>query len=372
MKVLVLSNTAGQGHNATGNAICDMLTSMGAVADMIDAYEYINSLLSDAVSTGYLISTALTPHFYGRAYRIAEQKDKSGDHSPTYYLNRLMSSKLSEFVCDYDPDVIVCTHVFAAMLANMMKKRGKISSTIISIITDFTIHPFWQEVDCGDWFVSPDRLLTYAARLRGLDPSKFLNIGIPIHPKFSQKLDKKEARRTIGIDENRNTVLLMSGSMGYGNLDSHIRRIDNLDIDFQLLVVCGSNRKMYSKINHMNLKKDIKLYGYVNNVEVMMDAADCIITKPGGLTSSEAMAKQLPMIVVNPIPGQEERNTEFLLNNGLALKVSNTFRIDEALFYLFDNAHRMERMKENIRRMSKPNATKDLCSFIMSFEKESK
>jgi len=260
MNVLVLSNTAGQGHNATGKAICDMLQSMGAHAEMIDTYEHINTILSEAISAGYLISTSRVPRVYGKAYRIAERKPKTSDHSPTHLVNRLMSSKLSDFVCDYAPDVIVCTHVFSAMVASMMKKRGKTSAKIISIITDFTIHPFWQEVDCGDWFVSPSHLLEYAASLRGMDPSKFLNTGIPIHPKFSNKLEKAEARRILGLDEKKNTVLLMSGSMGYGDFDEHIKRIDDLNVDMQVLVVCGSNKKMFSKLEQMRFKKENLLW----------------------------------------------------------------------------------------------------------------
>lgn len=370
MKVLVLSNTAGQGHNATGKAICDMLNASGAYAEMIDTYKYINVALSDALQNGYLLSTTVLPIIYGKAYRLAEMKPKTGNYSPTYIFNSILSSKLSEFVIDYAPDVIVCTHVFSAIIANMMKKKNQTNAKIISIITDFTIHPFWQEVDCGDWFVSPSPLINHAAKLRGMDTEKFLPIGIPIHPKFSKKIDKTEARLKLGVDVNKPTVLLMSGSMGYGNIGKHLKRIDALDVDLQVIVVCGSNKHAYKKIKKMSLNKEVHLYGYVNNVEVMMDAADCIVTKPGGLTSSEAMAKQLPMIVVNPIPGQEDRNTEFLQNNGVALKVSETFGIDEALYYLFSNPFRLESIKNTIKFMGKPNATKDLCDFIMNLEKK--
>ena len=368
MKVLVMSNTAGQGHNATGRAICDMLVSMGAKADMIDSYEYINTALGEAVSHIYLMSTGLTPRFYGRAYRMAELQEKQGDYSPTYVVNKILSVRIYDFISDYDPDVIVCTHVFSAIIANLLKKEGKTDAKIISIITDFTIHPFWQEVDCGDWFVTPSFLIDYSARVRGMDASKFMHTGIPIHPKFSKRIEQKEARRMLGMDENKHTVLLMSGSMGYGNIGKHLKKIDRLDIDIQIIVVCGSNKRSYRKIKRMELNKPVYLHGFVNNVEVMMDAADCIITKPGGLTTSEAMAKELPMIIVNPIPGQEDRNTEFMLNNGLALKVSETFGIDEALFYLYSTPGRIERMKENIRLMGKPNATYDLCRFIMDLE----
>jgi len=369
MKVLVLSITAGQGHNATGKALCDMLISMGAEAVMIDTYDYINTALSDAVSDFYLMSTALLPGVYGKAYTKAEQKKKSRDYSPTYVVNKILSLKLKEFVADYAPDVIVCTHVFAAIIANILKKEGKTNAKIVSIITDFTIHPYWQEIDCGDWFISPSKLLNHAAKTRGLDTDKFLHTGIPIHPKFSKRIDKYEARRQLELDEHKNTILLMSGSMGYGNIVKYLKQIDALDVDLQMIVVCGSNKSTYNKIKRMNLKKNVLLYGFVNNVEVLMDAADCIVTKPGGLTSSEAMAKELPMIIVNPIPGQEERNTEFLLNNGLALKVSKTFGIDEALYYLFNDPLRLKYMRESIRLVAKPNANRDLCEFIMSLDK---
>jgi processive 1,2-diacylglycerol beta-glucosyltransferase len=158
----------------------------------------------------------------------------------------------------------------------------------------------------------------------------------------------------------------MSGSMGYGNISQLITKIDEIDTDFQIIAVCGNNKHAKHKIDGMTTKKKVFCYGFANNVDLMMDASDCIVTKPGGLTTSEALAKNLPIIMVNPIPGQEERNVEFLLNNGLAINVTDTSPIDEVLYQLFLYPEKLENMVKNIKLVGKPNASSDLSDFIIN------
>ena len=135
-------------------------------------------------------------------------------------------------------------------------------------------------------------------------------------------------------------------------------------MDFQIVSICGNNKRLYNKINRLELSKNIFNYGYIDNVDVFMDACDCIITKPGGLTTSEALAKQIPMLINNPIPGQEDRNVEFLLNAGAAIKISSTTPIDEAVYQLFLDDERTKNMKASMKLLAKPNATADLVEFV--------
>jgi processive 1,2-diacylglycerol beta-glucosyltransferase len=200
---------------------------------------------------------------------------------------------------------------------------------------------------------------------KGLDSAKMLPIGIPIKPKFSQRIDRLEARTQLGLDLHKHTILLMSGSMGYGRIDESIERLDRLNFDFQVIVVCGNNKKMYKKIKELDTAKRFDVYGYVDNVDVMMDAADCIITKPGGITTSEAMAKGLPMIMVNPIPGHEMRNAEFMLNNGLALYATKSFPLDEAVFSLLQHPERISFLRSTIEIYARQESALHLCNFLI-------
>jgi processive 1,2-diacylglycerol beta-glucosyltransferase len=192
--------------------------------------------------------------------------------------------------------------------------------------------------------------------------SKILPYGIPIKKKFSTGYEKKDARELLGISDKR-TILVMMGSMGYGNIIENLHAIDSLSEDFQVICVCGNNKKAKEEISSTVWEHSVFTYGFVDNIDVMMDASDCIISKPGGLTTSEAMAKRLPMIIVDPIPGQEDRNTEFLTNNGAAMAVSHTAPLDEVLYQMLADPRRIEVMRAAIDIIRKPNSTRDICEF---------
>lgn len=371
MKVLFLSNTAGQGHHSTARAVMDMLSSMGAECRMLDTYAYISPVLYRGLAQGYLLATSITPVAYGKVYGLYDRKNQNDSkYSMANVASSIMAIKLKKYFREeFNPDVIVCTHIFSAQIVNAMKMNGQLSAVTIGIITDYTIHPFWQDVTSIDYFVTASELLERQAVKKGLPASKLLPFGIPINPKFSNRMSKEEARLSLGIDPDTFTILLMSGSMGHGNLVKVLEDIDSLDVDFQVLVVCGNNKHAKHKIDQLVTKKSVYPFGFINNVEVMMDAADCILTKPGGLTSSEALAKNLPIVMINPIPGQEERNVDFMLNNGLAVNVTKTYPVDEALFQLFRYPEKLKNMTENIKLVGKPHATRDICAFIMGLNR---
>ncbi len=363
MKVLILTITAGQGHNQAANTLSEYLRKNPEVeAETLDTFEYINQGLKEIISRGYLMSAKRLPKVYGKAYRMAEKRD-----SENGYIMRatssIMAKKLIKFVEEYDADVIVCTHVFAAMLVTDIEKKFKRDIKTVGIVTDFTIHPYWEETEL-DYYVTANEFLTNQAVKKGIAEEKVLPIGIPIDPNFAKFCEKPKARELLGID-NMRTVLVMSGSMGYGKMARMIKQLDSSDMEFQIISVCGNNQRLKKRIDKMKKKHKIYNYGFTDQVDLMMDAADCIVTKPGGITSSEALAKGLPMIIANPIPGQEDRNVEFLMNNGAAFKVSSTFPVDEAIYQMFSNEIRLGQLWQTARVLGKPQSTLKIVELVL-------
>lgn len=364
-KVLILSVKAGMGHHQTGLAVKNYLESQNIVCEMIDAYEYVAPLLSESISKGYLLSTKYLPLAYGQFYRLAEKRRRSRKSSGKVHAwNKILSPMLLKFFEQFQPDAVICTHIFAAEIVTYMRNKGRLNCPLIGIITDFTIHPFWEETNL-DYYVTASRLLNNQLAKKGISLEKALPIGIPIHPKFGKTMPKPEARKILGIDQNLLTLLVIMGSMGYGKVVRQLVVLDRMKMDFQILCVCGHNTHLRTLIQNHTWKKKVYSYGFVDNVDIMMDAADVIITKPGGLTTSEFLAKGLPAVLVDPIPGQEDRNVEFLLNNGLAMKVSSTFPVDEAIYQMFLHEWRLDMFSQAAKLMGKPNAAKELGDFVI-------
>lgn len=368
MKVLILSITAGEGHNSTAKAIQAQFETMPNVeCRTLDTYEYLNKFLAFTVAEGYLLSTGKLPKPYSKFYRLAEKRTKTGEDISTLRLShRVLAKKLKKFTDIYQPDVVICTHIFAAAIVDAMKEKYDSRFISVGVVTDFCFHPFWEEGIHLDYIVTANELMNVQAFKKGYKKSQILPLGIPIKPKFSQRENKQSMRRQHGLDPDKFTILLMSGSMGYGDIDNTVRALDRIKVDFQTVVVCGNNAKTKETLENMQLKKKFHILGYVDYVDQLMDAADCIVSKPGGLTTSEALAKELPMIIVNPIPGQEDRNTEFLLNNGVAMHASETCPIDEVIYQFFYFTEKIVNMKKNITLIRKPNSTKNICDFLYS------
>ncbi len=367
MKALILSITAGQGHNQAAKVMSDYLNDTGVECSFMDVYEYINPVLSESVSLLYLMSTKTLPKVYGGVYRMCEKRDAENSlHLLSKITNPVLAARLTRYLKEKDPDVIICTHIFAALLMTYISKKRKFKAKTIGVVTDFTIHPYWEDSDL-DYYIIPNELLTIQGVKKGLAKEKFLPFGIPINPKFAEKHNRDDVCRELQIP-NKRTVLIMSGSMGFGNILNEICALDRLDIPFQIISVCGNNKKIKARIDNTPFTKSVYNFGYADNVDKLMDISDCIITKPGGLTTSEALAKGLPMLMSNPIPGQEDRNVEFLLNAGAAIKISSTYPIDEAVYHFFSDENRQRLLKEACRSLGKPDSTEDLAKFIKGLD----
>lgn len=363
MKGLILSVKAGNGHHSTGMAMVNCFNEHGIECEMLDTLEYINKYLGEGIDDAYLRITKHLKEAYGMVYGVLDKKETPyKNYSPEALISKLLSKKLAKFLVEYNPDFIIGTHSYAGLLMSVLKKKGILTCPLYGVITDFTIHPFWESTNL-DYYIVADELLTATAARKGIPSNKILPYGIPINEQFSSSADKEEMKRTLGL-KDKETVLVMMGSMGYGNITDVVETLDAFDHDYQIVVICGNNEKAKSLIEERFWNKDVYPLGYTKNVHEYMDAADLIITKPGGLTTSEAMAKRLPLILMNPIPGQEDRNQEFLVNAGVAMAVTKTFPLESALFQFFNCPWRRELMKEAVNHVGKPHSTRVLYEFI--------
>lgn len=365
MKVLVLSVTAGYGHNIAAQAVAEQFEKMGIECSIVDTLKYTSPVAATALDKGYLAIGKAVPKANDTIYKTAMKslkEENRSDQAKVY--GRLFGSKLKELVNEYKPDAIICTHFIASLILTYLKRKGKLDPSIylVGINTDYAMHPFWEDTEM-DHIVIADKKMKYKLLNRGFDWDKILPIGIPISEKFSTHNDKQEMKEKLGFNELP-LVIVMGGSMGFGKVIKRLLRLDMCPVDFQIATICGNNETLEKRVRNISTKKKVHVYGFVNNVDEFMDAADCIITKPGGLTSSECLAKNIPMIISDCIPGVEYVNRAFLVNQGAAAYTSEHFQLDEAVYDLLMDEDFKENMKHIQRTIAKPNSAKELCETV--------
>ena len=365
MRILVLTVTTGHGHNASARALEESLKTQGADVVVLDMYKYISRVLYSVVDKGYLFSVRHLPRQFGQAYTNAERRQIPRKVLGILNSNRFLASRLAGFFRDYHPQLILTTHVFAAQVLDVLKGHGHLDVPIMGIMTDYCIHPFWETVPSVEYIVTASELTHYAAQRRGIRPERLFPLGIPVAARFSRCGDKVEARRALGLAEDKTTLLLMGGSMGYGDMPESVAQIDAMGEDYQLVCIAGRNKRLYKDLCTLSTKSPLHVLGFTDQVDLYMDAADCIVTKPGGLTVTESLAKGLPMILVSPIPGPEERNAYFLLNAGAAVLASKHFPIPDAVYAVLGRPGRLALMHSAIAHIARPNAAEEISRFAL-------
>ena len=368
MKAIILTMSTGNGHHIASNSIKENLLSKGVDAIVIDAYKYFSRSLSKLIEKGYVWSAKYIPYMYGKFYDSIEKHNPDSKLSWSRFCNGLVASKFGKYISKQNPDIVISTHPLAAVLMTTYKKKKLVNTKTIGIVTDFCILPYWDMADM-DYFVTANDDVKYMLMKKGIDSHKILPYGIPINEKFSKKIPKEEARKMLGI-EDKTTLFIMSGSMGFGDTERYISTLDHMNADFQIISVCGSNKSMKNRIDQMVTSKKIYNFGYVDTVDVIMDASDIMITKPGGLSASEAISKNLPMILINPIPGQEDRNKEYLINSGMATGVSQNLPIDVLVYMLLSNEEKKNQIIKMQQLSGKANSSETIGNFIIDFTKE--
>lgn len=368
MRVLILTVSAGYGHTATAKSIEQRLVDRGISTECIDVYQYVNKLISETIDKSTVLYAKYTPEVYRLIYQYLDSGSIDERFNMVGFINALCTYKFEKLMREIAPDFVICTHVFAAQLVHELKKKGRCRAELLGICTDYTIHPYWETLQTMDHFVIAGEALLYRAVKKGIRREIIHPFGIPVHPKFYRAMSKQEARRQLGFDEDSKVVLLMGGGLGYGLVDDEASKILSVRQKVELAVICGNNQRQQAEFERMRDSMpfaNIHVYGFVDNVHVMMDAADVLVSKPGGLTVTEALLKGLPLVAINPIAGHEERNMEFLLNQGACVRAEKSFPLDEAIAMLLTDAQRVEDMKRRIACLAKPQAGRDLTDFVV-------
>ena len=366
MNILIFSVAAGGGHNAVANTIKDNLIQLDETVNVqvVDTLHYINKALHKVIIGSYLETIKYMPKLYGHLYDSTETWEKPlSNVSEISY--KILSLKLKKLIDDFQPDKIICTHPFPSEMIAGAKKSGKIETKMINVLTDFTAHPMWIN-KWVDYYIVASKGLQYEMEEYEVEEQQILPFGIPIRDGFHVIKGKESVRLELGL-QDKITVLVMGGSLGFGDLKDTVIHLLQSNLDLQFLIVCGQNHSLYRKLKKYE-KEGFFLYSYVENVYDLMDASDFIITKPGGITIAEAMCKELPMIFTSPIPGQEARNIDYLLNNGVAVKPRDKENVATLIKQLINDPERVEAMKLRCKQMRRPDAGKQAAQFILNEE----
>lgn len=358
MDALILSCGTGGGHNAAGSAIKEELISRGHRAVMLNPYTLYSEHLAERINNIYIRTVQKAPAAFGAAYGAGQLYRRLPVRSPVYFANQGMASFLEEYLDRSHVDIIITTHLFPAEILTCMKRNGIHIPKTIFIATDYTCIPFTEETEC-DAYVIPSGELKDEFAGRGLPGEKLYPLGIPVHRCFSQKETRQDACKRLGLDPDKRYILAAGGSMGGGKIKKVIQLLAGEAAgrkDTELIVVCGSNKRMYEELKAGALS-DTKVIGFTSDMSEYMKAADLFITKPGGLSSTEAAVSGIPMIHVAAIPGCETYNARFFSGFGMSRWCQiPEHELPEALTVLESETAR-EAMIRSQRKMICPNAS---------------
>ncbi|MCM8830945.1 MAG: hypothetical protein NC918_01970, partial [Candidatus Omnitrophica bacterium] len=276
------------------------------------------------------------PFFWGKIY---DRKAIVKNLNPFWkQINKFSFKKIANLLNDIKPDCILTTQAFPCGIISSFKEYFRIKTPLVAIVTDYYPHRFWIHLGVDKYIVASKEAKDILVQEKVL-ASKIEIIGIPISIKFLVSHDRYTIAKTFGFREDLKTVLVMGGSLGIGPIRKIVKVLDMVDKDFQIIIICGTNHKLFYwfKKNKKYFKKPLFYFGYIDFVNKIMDFSDIIITKGGGITISEALSKGLATIITNPIPGQEERNVNFLLSEGAVIREDNIFKIGKKVEMLLND-----------------------------------
>jgi len=387
MRILIATATAGAGHLAAAAALDEAWRASRSddVVEKVDLVKFFSPLHRKIHADGYLKIVEHAPEIWGMVFK------KTDSLQLARRLNRFKrvfpsNSRLrfARFVKEFQPDAVLCTHYLPLeTLAHL--KRGRLRGLrrekhnrtrrstaisgmaggdptgplVVSIVTDFEAHALWME-DCVDLYCVAAEETKARLVARGATPENIVATGIPISEKFSQKIDGRAVRKKLGLRDDQGVLLVLSGGFGMGPVAEIVTELDKVEGDFQVLVVTGRNEELRRELAAVDRRHPTRVLGFATNMHELMAVSDMVISKPGGLTSSEALAIGKPLFILNPIPGQEAANSDFLLEHGAAAKVNRVedlpFRIGQLL-----NSKKMADMARAAKGLGKPAAAEMVC-----------
>ena len=364
-KVLLLSASAGAGHVRAAQALEKAFNELSQPTEVknLDVLNYTNKVFRHFYSKAYIDLVNKMPEVPGWMY---DKLDKPWQNERRRLaLDKLNTRPLVKLLREYHPDLIVCTHFLPAEIVAWLRAKERLRSRQAIVVTDFDVHAMWLVHHYEQYFVAIDEARAYLEAI-GIPAAKISVTGIPIDPVFGENKSKTEMRKKHGLELDRTTILLSAGGFGVGSVEPLIASLKPLQHRVQVVAICGRNEELLKRLTKVaaRAKPDenvlVKPVGYTQEMDEYMAASDLVLGKPGGLTTSEGLAKGLAFVIVDPIPGQEERNSDHLLEAGVAIRSNNLPTLSYKLNNLLGDKARLERMKANSKAMGRPNAAREI------------
>ncbi len=373
MKVLIFYASYGGGHLNAAKAIESYMLDYykNINVELIDCIKYVNKTVEKVTTAAYREMAKKMPWAWGKIYSNSQKGPLA--HITTRS-NTIMAIKLLKLLREKKPDLIISTHPFGSQMCSYLKRKRKISFKLATIMTDFAPHDQWLVGnDFTDYyFVAHDKMKQYLIS-KNIDESKVYVSGIPISNRFLKSHNKKEIMDQYLLDENKQTILFFGGGeygLGKTRTIKIFESFVNSNFNIQIIAIAGKNEKMKSAfeeiVKNYNKSNCVKILEYTNYVPELMSISDLVVTKPGGLTTSESLVSNLPMIIINPIPGQEEENAEFLENMGIGIWIKKEDDASTILTNLLSNPQKLEKMKNNTKLLAHPHSTRDICDILFN------
>jgi processive 1,2-diacylglycerol beta-glucosyltransferase len=369
-KVLILSASAGAGHIRAAEAVERAFIEMNAAEEVrhVDVLQYTNKLFRHLYSKAYLEMVNKMPEMLGWLY---DQFDKPWQNERRRLaLDKLNTRPLVKFLEKYEPDMIVCTHFLPAEIISWLKAKERINSRQAIVVTDFDVHALWLCHHYERYFVALEETRVHMEKL-GIPPEKLTVTGIPIDPVFAERKDKQAMRARHSLHADLTTILVSAGGFGVGPVEHLLQALSEMQHPAQVVALCGRNEELKGKVEKLaaklsaNSRVQIKAIGFTKLMDELMSASDILLGKPGGLTTSEALAKELVFVIVNPIPGQEERNSDHLLEEGVAIRCNNLPALAYKIDRLLDDPARLASMREHARSLARPHAAREIVNSLL-------
>ncbi len=369
-KILLLSASVGSGHNMAARAVSKYLELSGFDGEVRfeDVLDYTNPVFRFLYRDAYLMVTGRFTHFFAACYDKADRPWKDYHKRKALFSPNL--SNLRKMIINFNADIIICTHFLAAEAVTWLKNEGKISSKLCTVVTDIDPHAWWLCKGADHFFVAMGESKEYLIHT-GVPADNISVSGIPIDPKFAQNKNKDEMWKKLSLAPDLPVIIVSGGGEGIGATEKQFDELRRLNNPAQLVVICGNNNKLKSRLEAYNSKlpadSNIKMHivGYTTDMDEYMLAADLLIGKPGGMTVFEAMAMGLPMLIFMPLAGQEERNSDHLLEEGVAIRCNSLVTLPYKVDRLLSDPDRLRQMSENARKLGSPLAGKVIADKVL-------
>jgi processive 1,2-diacylglycerol beta-glucosyltransferase len=366
-RVLIMSTSAGTGHVRAAQALTKVFREHPQVSDVVhsDALRFTNKLFRDFYSKLYtrLVNTA--PDFLGWWYKQSDEPWKTD--GMRLMMDRLNTGPLVKFIRKFDPHITVCTHFMPAGIISDLIAKKQLDAHLSIVVTDLDFHAMWLSRMFHRYFVAIEETKVHLEML-GLPSERITVSGIPIDPEFLKPVDQVSVKRALDLNPALPVLLLSAGALGVGSAEFVVERLKTLRSKTQTIVVCGRSAATKERVERVvgQHSENFRVLGYTDRMHELMKISDLFIGKPGGLTTAEALTCGLPMLIVNPIPGQEERNSDHLLEDGVAVKCNELTTIAYKIDTLLDNSARREQMRQRAFLLSRPEAARTIVETLVA------